>query len=128
MIMALVAGLSILTIFVALGVPSCTKVLESWLGTLAAVAALAITSNQVIYSLSEIGRPEGIDGLGNAVTKIVAPFAAAVVAMVVSDQHIGWAVVGFAPLVALRWVLPKNRCVKSHDCPTVRPSKGGDVD
>ena len=127
-IMATIAGLSILTIFVALGVPSYTKELQSWLGTLAAVAALAIASNQVIHSWSEIRCAKGIDGLGNALTKIVAPFAAAVVAMVVSDQHLLWAFVGFAPLVALIWVKSNDRCVRLHGRPTDPPPKEGNVD
>ena len=125
--MAPMASIGILTIFVVLAELSHTKALQSWLGTLAAMVALAVASNQAIHSLSEIRSPKGIDGLANAITKIVAPFAVFVVAMVVSDQHFLWAFFGFFPLVALFWLKPNNRCVKHYDHPTDPPSKYDDV-
>lgn len=101
-LMALIAGGCILTIAVILGFPSQDTSLRGWLGTLAVIATLAIASNQVMYSVIgiEAERPSGIDGLGKAVTQCVGPFAAVVVAAVVSEHYSGWYVVGLVPFTA----------------------------
>lgn len=123
MIMAAIAGGSILTILVVLGAPTYTKALQSWLGTLAVLATLAIASNQVMHSISEIKYASGIGGLGKALTKIATPFAAVVVAVAVSGQPSLWTVLGFAPFTAPAWAKLTNRWVKPHDRPNGPPSQ-----
>lgn len=104
-LMALIAGGCILTIAVILGFPNHATSLRGWLGSLAVIATLAIASNQVLHSTIDIEakRPSGIDGLGKAVTQCVGPFAAVVVAAVVSEHYSWWYVFGLVPLTASIW-------------------------
>ena len=73
--MALIAGGCIGTNTVTFALPSLAMALRVWLGDLAVIVALAIASNQAVYSVSEITtkRPSGIDGLGKAITQAAAP-------------------------------------------------------
>ena len=104
-LMALIAGGSILTIAVILALPSHVTALRGWLVTLAVIAALAIASNQAMYSLRDIEakRLSGIDGLGKGITQCAAPFAVATVAVVVSEHYSWWYVFGFLPFTAQVW-------------------------
>ena len=104
-LMALTSGGCILTIAVILGFPSDATSLRGLLGTLAVIATLAIASNQVLHSVIDIEtkRLTGIDGLGKAVTQCVGPFAAVVVAVVVSENYSWWYVFGLVPLTASFW-------------------------
>ena len=115
-LMALIAGGCISTIAVILGFPSHATSLRGWLGTLAVMATLAIASNQVMYSVIDIEakRLSGIDGLGKAVTQCVGPFAAVVVAVVVSEHYSWWYVFGFIPLTAKCWASLSNFQRKSQ--------------
>ena len=109
LMMAVIAIGCMLTILIALSGLTQAMVLRDWLGTLAIMATLTIASNQVIHSICEIKFLSGIDGLGKALTKTVAPFAAVVVAIVVSDQHSAWGAFGFAPFTAAAWATLINR-------------------
>ena len=121
MIMAAIAGGSILTILVVLGLPTYTTALQSWLGTLTVLATLAIASNQVIHNISEFKSASGIGGLGKGLTKIATPFAAVVIAVAVSGQLSEWSVFGFLPFTAPAWAKLTNRWVKPHDHPNGPP-------
>ena len=115
MLMALIAGACISTIVVILVFSSNVTALRGWLGTLAVIATLAIASNQAMYSVidNKAKRLSGIDGLGKAVTQCAAPFAAATVAVVVSEHHSWWYLFGIIPLTAHGWASLINRCRKS---------------
>ena len=111
-LMAVIAGVSILTITFILGFPSLATLLRGWLEILAVIATLAIASNQAMYSLIDIEAKglSGIDGLGKAVTQCAAPFAAVMVALVVSEHLSGWYVFGLVPFTAQVWASLINRC------------------
>ena len=115
-LMAVIAGGCILTIAFVLGVPSQGTALRDYLGTLAVIATLAIASNQVMYSVMEIEAKHlsGIEGLGKAVTQCTAPFAAVTVAVVVSEQHSGWYLLGIVPLTAHGWASLIDFCRDSR--------------
>ena len=105
-LMALIAGGSILMIVVILALPSHVTALRGWLGTLAVIATLAIACNQAVYSLKGIeaeGILSGIDGLGKAVTQCAAPFAAVMVAVIISEHHSWLYVLGIVPFTAQFW-------------------------
>ena len=86
------------------------------------VVTLAIATNQVIHSLSEVRREEGMTGLSTAITKVVAPFAAVTVAIVATGQPPWWSYcLGLAPFTAPFWAAVMNHRTKWPDHPPEPP-------
>ena len=112
MIMALIVGGIVLTILVAVSMTKHPSALPNWVGTLAVVATIAIVANQLLRDINEMMGLQGIGGLGKALTKIAAPLAAAMLAVVISGQLTGWSFFGLLPLTAPAWDRLATRVVE----------------
>lgn len=102
-LMALTVVSCILAIVFIVALPNHLMGSRGWLIILAVIAALAIASNQAVYSVTDIAtnRLCGIDGLARALTQCAAPLAAVVIAFVVAENYSWWHLFGFTPLVGL---------------------------
>lgn len=99
-IMTVIAGLGLVAVLIALGLPDLKTPLHHNLKSISVPITLAIAANQMIHQWPEIQDLKGLDGLATAVTKVVAPFAVVILAMALAGVN-PWALLGLSPFAAL---------------------------
>ena len=98
-IMAVIAGLGLVAVLIALGLPDLKTPLHHNLKSISVPITLAIAANQMIHQWPEIQDLKVLNGLATAVTKVVAPFAVVILAMALAGVN-PWALLGLSPFAA----------------------------
>lgn len=102
LIMAGIGVLGVLLVTITSNLTEFVGLFQGRSGAVVVIVLLAMASHNVMRGLREIRTATGLSGLETAVTKIVTPFAAAILGATLMGVT-PWTLIGIAPLTAPFW-------------------------